>query len=609
MSELLALDFMQRALLAALLVGLAAPLVGIFLVQRRLSLIGDGMGHVALAGVAVGVLTGAAPVLTALVAAVVAAVVIELIRARGRTSGDVALAVMFYGGIAGGVVIIAKSLERQPRQPHGLPLRGDPRPRTPPTSWCSPCSPSSSLVDHAGAAARGCSRWPTTRSTPGRSGMPVPGLQHRARGAHRGHGRGGDADRRAAADQRADDRARTPPPSCSPAASARRSAGRSLVGVVSSVGGVIVSFYAETPSGGTIVLLAIAAFVAAALGTGAVARYRAHQHRRADGHQHEHGADCGHAADRPRRPRRLRPRRPPARRPRGPLRRARRRGRPEHRPRRPTAPGGPALMSDARTTATDSGRRPTRQRAAVAAVLADVEDFRSAQEMHALLRDAGERSASPPSTATLQAMADDGEVDMLRTDDGEAVYRALLDGPPPPPRVPRVRRDGRGRGPGGRALGRRGQRASTASPTCSTPSRSSAPARAAPADPRRRLSCSRTPAAENARPWAGPPRRRSGGRARRRSRSPAHRCAAVEVGPEHVLEDHLGVGRLPEQEVRGALLPRACARTGRRRACPARRGSRATCCSSIAARLQPAGARPPRRSAARRRRSRPGRRS
>ena len=72
--ELLTYDFMQRALLAALLVGIAAPMVGVFLVQRRLSLIGDGMGHVALAGVAVGVLTGTAPVLTALVAAVAAAV-------------------------------------------------------------------------------------------------------------------------------------------------------------------------------------------------------------------------------------------------------------------------------------------------------------------------------------------------------------------------------------------------------------------------------------------------------------------------------------------------------------------------------------------------------
>src|ERR687894_555006 len=90
---------MQRALLASLMVGLVAPAVGVFLVQRRLSLLGDGLGHVALTGVAVGVLTSTAPVGTALVAAVLGAVLIELVRARGRTSGDVALAVLFYGGI------------------------------------------------------------------------------------------------------------------------------------------------------------------------------------------------------------------------------------------------------------------------------------------------------------------------------------------------------------------------------------------------------------------------------------------------------------------------------------------------------------------------------
>jgi len=101
--------FMQRALLAAVLVGVAAPSVGVYLVQRRLSLIGDGLGHVALAGVAAGVLTSTEPVLTALVAAVAGAVAIEVIRARGRTSGDVALAVLFYGGIAGGVVIISQA--------------------------------------------------------------------------------------------------------------------------------------------------------------------------------------------------------------------------------------------------------------------------------------------------------------------------------------------------------------------------------------------------------------------------------------------------------------------------------------------------------------------
>lgn len=105
--EILDYDFMQRALLAAALVGLAAPVVGIFLVQRRLSLIGDGLGHVALAGVAAGLLTGQAPVWTALVAAVAAALLLEMVRWRGRTSGDVVLAVIFYGGIAGGVVLIS----------------------------------------------------------------------------------------------------------------------------------------------------------------------------------------------------------------------------------------------------------------------------------------------------------------------------------------------------------------------------------------------------------------------------------------------------------------------------------------------------------------------
>ncbi|GAA2358530.1 metal ABC transporter permease [Nonomuraea africana] len=107
MIEILQLPFMQRAVIAALLVGLCAPLVGTFIVQRRLALLGDGIGHVALTGVALGFLTGTAPVLTAVLVAVVGAVAIEIVRARGRTSGDVALALLFYGGIAGGVMLIS----------------------------------------------------------------------------------------------------------------------------------------------------------------------------------------------------------------------------------------------------------------------------------------------------------------------------------------------------------------------------------------------------------------------------------------------------------------------------------------------------------------------
>ncbi|GAT66741.1 metal ABC transporter permease [Planomonospora sp. ID91781] len=107
MIDLLQYDFMQRAMIAALLIGLTAPAVGTFIVQRRLALLGDGIGHVALTGVALGFLTGTAPVLTAVLVSVLGAVAIELVRARGRTSGDVALALLFYGGIAGGVLLIS----------------------------------------------------------------------------------------------------------------------------------------------------------------------------------------------------------------------------------------------------------------------------------------------------------------------------------------------------------------------------------------------------------------------------------------------------------------------------------------------------------------------
>ncbi|MET7330039.1 metal ABC transporter permease [Nonomuraea sp. NPDC005650] len=106
MTDLLQEQLFQLALVAALLVGLCAPAVGTFIVQRRLALLGDGIGHVALTGVALGFLTGTAPVLTAVIVSVVGAVAIELVRARGRTSGDVALALLFYGGIAGGVMLM-----------------------------------------------------------------------------------------------------------------------------------------------------------------------------------------------------------------------------------------------------------------------------------------------------------------------------------------------------------------------------------------------------------------------------------------------------------------------------------------------------------------------
>jgi zinc transport system permease protein len=110
--------YMQLALIAGVVVGVSAPLIGTFLVQKRLSLLGDGIGHVAVAGIGAGLLLGTAPIWTALVVAVAAALAIEWLRARWSTPGDLALAIFFYGGIATGVVLAGRSATNTNLQPY-----------------------------------------------------------------------------------------------------------------------------------------------------------------------------------------------------------------------------------------------------------------------------------------------------------------------------------------------------------------------------------------------------------------------------------------------------------------------------------------------------------
>lgn len=105
MIEILSLPFMQRALVAALLSGLIAPAIGTFIVQRKMSLLGDGLGHVAIMGVGFALMTGTAPLPVAVVTCVIGAVVVELLRQHGKASGDLALAILFYGGLASGVLM------------------------------------------------------------------------------------------------------------------------------------------------------------------------------------------------------------------------------------------------------------------------------------------------------------------------------------------------------------------------------------------------------------------------------------------------------------------------------------------------------------------------
>ncbi len=106
MPAILQYEFMLRALAGGVLVGVLAPVLGTFVVLRRLSLIADTLAHVALMGVAIGLASRFLPTLVALLAATAGAIIVEQLRARGRLPGDVALAVVLYGSLAVAVVVI-----------------------------------------------------------------------------------------------------------------------------------------------------------------------------------------------------------------------------------------------------------------------------------------------------------------------------------------------------------------------------------------------------------------------------------------------------------------------------------------------------------------------
>ena len=293
--EILEYGFMQRALLASLLVGLVAPAVGVFLVQRRLSLLGDGIGHVALTGVAVGILTATAPVATALVAATAGAVLIELVRARGRTSGDVALAVLFYGGIAGGVVLLSLA-------PRGSATNLD--------AYLFGAITTTSGTDLAvfgviavvvlGVLALLGQRLYAVSDDEEYAravGLPVLGLNLVLAVL---------VASTVVLSMRVVGLLLISALMIVPNAAAQLLA-RSFreavllacaLGLVVSVSGTTVSYYAGTPSGGTIVLLAIAVFLVAAAAVAVHDAASARRHRRRAevhaAHPHEHGEGCGH---------------------------------------------------------------------------------------------------------------------------------------------------------------------------------------------------------------------------------------------------------------------------------------------------------------------------
>lgn len=92
--------FFQRALIGGLLIGVTAPLLGIFLVLRRLSMIGDTLSHVSIAGVALGFLIHVYPVVLGLVFALLASFAIEKLRRTYKTYAELSIAIIMSGGVA-----------------------------------------------------------------------------------------------------------------------------------------------------------------------------------------------------------------------------------------------------------------------------------------------------------------------------------------------------------------------------------------------------------------------------------------------------------------------------------------------------------------------------
>ncbi len=98
---------MVRALEAGIIVGLICPLIGIFLVLRRYSLMADTLAHVSLAGVAIGLITNINPIITALITSIISSIAIERLRETKKVYGESALALFLSGSLALAIVLIS----------------------------------------------------------------------------------------------------------------------------------------------------------------------------------------------------------------------------------------------------------------------------------------------------------------------------------------------------------------------------------------------------------------------------------------------------------------------------------------------------------------------
>lgn len=97
--EIFQYDFMQRAFIVGILLAIIVPCIGVIVVLKRLSMIGDALSHTSLAGVAAGLVIGINPILGAVVTCMIAAFAIEAIRKKIPKYSEMSIAIVMSAGI------------------------------------------------------------------------------------------------------------------------------------------------------------------------------------------------------------------------------------------------------------------------------------------------------------------------------------------------------------------------------------------------------------------------------------------------------------------------------------------------------------------------------
>ncbi len=109
MLEILSHDFMVRALIGSVLLSVTAPILGMFVVSRRISLVGDTLSHLAFAGIAIGVFLDFFPLLTTITFSIIASLLLLKLMQSNTLNSDAVLAVFFSSSMAVGTVLLSLS--------------------------------------------------------------------------------------------------------------------------------------------------------------------------------------------------------------------------------------------------------------------------------------------------------------------------------------------------------------------------------------------------------------------------------------------------------------------------------------------------------------------